>query len=110
MGIPEHIKEYLEYIVNCIKKTIPVSAIYLFGSYAIGDFNSNSDLDIYIVTPDKTRRLLDLSVEISKSIGIPRRIPIDILVNYEDEFIRRCHLNFTLEKEVINKGIDINGL
>ncbi|MCL2062854.1 MAG: nucleotidyltransferase domain-containing protein [Candidatus Cloacimonetes bacterium] len=107
MEIPEHIKEYLEFVVSCIKKTIPVSAIYLFGSYAIGNFHDHSDLDIYIITNDKSKRKIELKKEASKAIGFPQIIPMDILVGYEDDFIRRSNLINFVENEVVTKGIKI---
>ena len=86
MPIPEHINEYLNYIVSCIKATMPVTAIYLFGSYAKGDYRENSDLDIFVVTPDKSERLLDLSVKANMSFKRKIRMPIDVFVSYEDDF------------------------
>ena len=38
MTIPDDIKAYVEYIAQCIKDAMPVTAIYLFGSYAKGNF------------------------------------------------------------------------
>jgi len=59
MNIPENILEYVEYIAQSIKNSMPVSAIYLFGSYAKGNFRENSDLDIYVITPDRSKHTHD---------------------------------------------------
>ena len=107
MNLPQEISDYLDYIVQCIKDTMPVSAVYLFGSYATGNYRENSDLDIYIVTPDRSRRLLDLAVEVDRSIGMPRDMAIDILVNYDEDFEKRSRQFCTLEQEVIKKGVNI---
>jgi predicted nucleotidyltransferase len=36
-------------IKDIILSTIPVEQIYLFGSYAYGTPNADSDLDIYVI-------------------------------------------------------------
>ena len=47
------IKQELEVIVKIIADTVPVETIYLFGSYAYGTQNKNSDIDIFIVFKDE---------------------------------------------------------
>lgn len=39
-----------KYLLEVVKSGIPVNAAYLFGSYAKGDSNKNSDIDIGIVS------------------------------------------------------------
>ena len=109
-NFPEDIRDYLNYITECIKNTIPVSAIYLFGSYAKGNYRENSDLDIYVVTPDKSIRLLELGVKVNMSFERRIRIPIDVMVGYEEDFFSRSKLINTLENEVATKGVNINAL
>ena len=105
MPIPEHINEYLKYIVSCIKETMPVTAIYLFGSYAKGDYNEDSDVDVFIITSDKSKRLLEYMRAVGFAIGFDHRIVLDILVGYDDDFERRCHqINF-IENEVFETGV-----
>ncbi|MDR1923589.1 MAG: nucleotidyltransferase domain-containing protein, partial [Planctomycetaceae bacterium] len=43
------IQNELDVISDIIVKTVPVDQIYLFGSYAYGTPNEDSDLDIYVV-------------------------------------------------------------
>ena len=105
MNLPIEISDYLNKITENIKKAIPVSKIYLFGSYAMGNYNVSSDLDLYVVTSDKSRRPIDLEVEVSRAIGTPRKMSIDILVNHQDEFEKRSMMFYTLEQQVVTKGI-----
>ena len=48
----QRIQHELDVIVEGILQTVPAEAIYLFGSYANGTPNEDSDLDIYVVVPD----------------------------------------------------------
>ena len=107
MTLPEEVNEYLKHIVKCIKETMPVSAIYLFGSYATGQQHQDSDLDIYIVTPDKSKRKVDRVIETRKAIGYPKKYAMDILVGYEDDFHRRSKMLNTVENEVIENGVSL---
>ena len=107
MDLPDKVNEYLKHIVRCIKETMPVTAIYLFGSYATGNYHEDSDLDIYVVTTDKSRRIIDLRRAASWSVGFPLEMPLDILVGYEDDFTRKSKQLGFVENEVLKKGIDI---
>ena len=107
MNLPDNITEYLKHIVRCIKETMPVTAIYLFGSYATGNYHENSDLDIYIITSDRSKKLFDLAVEVDTKIGMPRKIAIDILVNYEDDFKERINHFYSIEQQIMKKGIQL---
>jgi predicted nucleotidyltransferase len=100
--------ENLKLIVKTINGIMPVSAVYLFGSYANGIPNECSDLDIYIVTPDKSKRRIDWAIQVRKAFGVAVKIPIDVVVNYDDEFERRSKINVSFEHEVATKGINIS--
>ena len=108
MNIPENIQEYVEYIAQSIKNAMPITAIYLFGSYAKGNFRENSDLDIYVITPDKSKRQTEWYLEAVDSFERKINMPLEILVGYEDDFeIRSKWLN-SVEREVIDTGVKIN--
>ena len=68
MQLPNEVSVYLDYVVRTIKETIPISAIWLYGSYAKGTYNKHSDLNIFIVTPDKSKKRIDLMREVSGAI------------------------------------------
>ena len=105
MPIPQEINKHLEHIIKCARETMPVTAIYLFGYYASGKYHPNSDIDIYIVTSDRSKRLLDWAIAVDKKIGMPRTISIDIIVNYDDDFIRKSEQFFSIEQQILQKGV-----
>ena len=105
MSIPEDIEEYLKHIVKSILGIMTVREIYLFGSFAKGDYHEDSDIDIYIVTPDRSKRIIEYRKEISFAIGFPKKIGIDILVGYEEDFDRKkTQINF-VENEIMEHGV-----
>ena len=107
MQLPNDVSKYLNYVVETIQQTIPVSAIWLYGSYAKGTYNKHSDLDIFIVTPDKSKQRIEWMREVSGSIDRGWGLPVQIVVNYEDDFEERCKGIYTLEKEIMKTGIKI---
>ena len=107
MQLPLEVDEYLKYVVQTIRQTIPVSAIWLFGSYAKGTHNKHSDLDIFVVTPDKSKKRSDWIREISGAIDRSWGLPLEIVVNYDDDFLKRSKGFYTLEKEVTKTGVKL---
>jgi predicted nucleotidyltransferase len=108
MTVTPQITESLKLIVKIVNETMPVSAIYLFGSYANGIPNEHSDLDIYIVTPDKSKRRIDWAIQTRRAFGTEINVPIDVVVNYDDEFEHRSKINVSFEHEVATKGVNIS--
>ena len=107
MDLPDNVSEYLKHIVKIIKETMPVSAIYLFGSYATGEYHKDSDLDIYIVTPYKSKSRTKHAIAVSMAIGFEKLMPMDIIVGYDDRFEHRKNVINTVENEIIEKGVNI---
>jgi predicted nucleotidyltransferase len=75
--------ELIEYIVEKIVREIQPEKIILFGSYARGDFNQGSDLDLFIIKESKeSSRIMRRKVE---SLLWGRRFPMDIIVRKPEE-------------------------
>ena len=71
-----------------ISELSPVK-IYLFGSFATGTANDDSDFDFYIIVNDDTKNLVDLTAEAYKSIRSVRSRAVDIVIGTESRFERR---------------------
>ena len=100
----EEIKQIKE---RFISELSPVK-IYLFGSFADGTANEDSDIDFYILVDDDTKNLVDLTAEAYKSIRSVRRRAVDIVIGTESRFERRKNM-IGLENEVMNKGVLLYG-
>ena len=99
----------LDTITKIITETVPVESIYLFGSYANGTPNKDSDLDIYIVFKDEMPMgELEAIRSIRMAIYPIKKKPMDILGLKRNRFDDR-KLHATLERKIIREGIKLYG-
>jgi len=106
----EEIKDDLETLKQIILEKVPTDQIWLFGSYAYGTPNKDSDIDIYIVMKDDAQmRELDAMSEVNGG-RIQRRMrkPCDILAIKRNRFDQRAE-NFSMERKIKKEGIKIYG-
>lgn len=92
----------ITFIVNKIKQIINPDKIYLFGSYAYGKPNKNSDLDLLIIKngiTDKRKQLVGLKKDI-----ISKDYSVDILIYSEYEFNKKKEDGWTLFNTIAKKG------
>ena len=95
--------EKLNDIKESILKFVPAKYIYLFGSYAYGNPNEKSDIDIYIVTPDGIDNFSEIYAKIIGDLSDKKIFFIDLLLNVESDFnIRKTKNRF--EKTIFQKG------
>ncbi|MCL2007173.1 MAG: nucleotidyltransferase domain-containing protein [Treponema sp.] len=105
----DDIRQNLEEITLKITETVPVAAIYLFGSYAYGTQNKDSDVDLYVVFKDEmTMRELDAITAISMAISPIRKKPMDILGLKQNRFDDMKVLA-TLERKIAREGVKLYG-
>ena len=93
------IQNELDFITATIKANTTPESIYLFGSYANGTPNTDSDIDIYVVVPDSEVNTLELCAKIR---------PIDLLIGRKSKFENRKN-RLTLEKVIADEGVKIYG-
>lgn len=109
-NIMDNIQKELELIKESVLKVVPdTEAIYLFGSYAYGTPNADSDLDIYVVIPDNIQmHPLDVGAEIRMNLVKQRTVPLDLLIGRTGIFNSRKE-SLTLENTISREGIKIYG-
>ena len=91
-------------IKDIIINAVSVEKLYLFGSYANGTPNENSDYDFYIVIPNDSIRPLDAINAAYLAMRGLKRTPIDILAGTVDIFTRRSQ-GVTLERKIAREGV-----
>ena len=90
-------------IKDSILEYVPAKYIYLFGSYAYGEPTDDSDIDIYIVTPDGIDNFSELYTKIMMDLSNKKMFFIDLLFNSESTFNKRKTKNI-LERTISQKG------
>ena len=92
------LKSELKKLADKIKEITPATKIYLFGSYAYGTPNEDSDIDLCILT-DENKRKLEILREIRRNVG-DINYPLDILVYKTDEFNERVNNKYIMESKI----------
>ena len=107
--VSSDIRQNLDEISQVIAKTVPVEAIYLFGSYAYGTPNKDSDVDLFVIFKDEmTMRELDAIMEIRIAIDGVKKMSVDLLGLKHNRFHQRKMLP-TLERKIEREGIKLYG-
>jgi predicted nucleotidyltransferase len=90
-------------IKESILKFVPARYIYLFGSYAYGNPTEESDIDIYVVTPDNIHNFSEIYAKIVGDLGDKKIFFIDLLLGRETIFNARKENNI-FERTICQKG------
>ncbi len=96
--IEKKISEFSDKIAREFKP----NKIILFGSYAWGEPNSDSDIDLFIIKDTHERRI-DRSRRVRKIIW-DFGMPVDILVYTPQEVKQRMELEDFFIEDILNKG------
>ena len=104
----EMIQKDLELIIESVLQVVPAVAIYLFGSYAYGTPNKESDIDVYVVVPDDTTELPELQGDIRLLLKENKIMNFDLLMGRSIVFNRRKN-GPTLERVIAQRGTVLYG-
>jgi predicted nucleotidyltransferase len=91
------------YVADVARKFKPLK-IVLFGSYAYGTPNEDSDVDLMVVLPkdDSGRRNTEKALAIRKTI--PKPFPLDLVVRDPEDIAWRLEEGDSFLKDVFTKG------
>ncbi|MCR4442001.1 MAG: nucleotidyltransferase domain-containing protein [Peptococcaceae bacterium] len=105
----EQITNYIELnrVVDALQKNLSPKKIYLFGSYAYGQPDQGSDIDLCIITDDSSKRKIEVLRQARRALAYIVSLPVDLLVYRNEEFEERARLSTTLEHKIMNEGIII---
>jgi len=82
-------------------------AIYLYGSYAYGSPNENSDLDVLVVVDESGESFFKRAARAYRALrGLG--VPIDVQVYTKGEFESRAALPVSFERTVKTKGVSLH--
>jgi len=101
----------IEEIISRLVKNFEIEDIILFGSYAYGNPDENSDIDIVVILKERGfardyEDLLSRRLKISSLfLDIKKIIPMDILVYTKDEWEKLLDLNSSFIREINEKGV-----
>ena len=94
-------QEQIQALAQKIAEKFQPEKIILFGSYAWGKPNSDSDVDLFIVKDTKNTR--DTARKISRLI-FPRPFPLDIIVYQPDKANERLARGDFFIQDIFSKG------
>ncbi len=97
----------LQHVINIIAKNYHPEKIILFGSYARGENNYDSDIDLLIIKESKLPRYKRV-LEIRKYLrGL--KIPLDIIVYTKAEIEKWKNVKSTFVNNVMQEGTVVYG-
>ena len=98
------IQKIIAEVVDKLKTEYQPEKIILYGSYAYGQPNEESDIDLFIVK-DTNKRRVDRFVEVSRLLHDPKRgITVSPLIYTPEEINDRLSIGDHFVKEVLMKG------
>lgn len=101
---------YIPLIVERLKQIHPYKII-LFGSYAYGEVNADSDIDLLVVTyseefPKNYKEKSELYLKVSRVIReIRKQVSIDLIVHTKSMHRKFIELGSMFSKEVSQRGL-----
>lgn len=98
-------------IYKAIRETVlanlPGARVLLFGSRARGDHDRLSDYDLLVITPQTItpKEKIRWNTRLNHAIVDTLRIPVDILINSEEEISEKQQLPGHIVRTAIREGL-----
>lgn len=97
-------RETILEIVEKLKREYYPDKIILFGSYAYGQPNADSDVDLLIIK-ETLERPIDRRVAVRRIVSNPKRlVPLEVVVLTPGEVCERLEVGDQFLKEILEKG------
>lgn len=96
-------------------KPLDLDKVILFGSFAYGTPNKDSDIDLYVVTkdefiPQSFKESMDIKLKVSKAIkDLQTIIPIDTITHTRAMNKKFIDMGSSFSKVIVNKGVKLYG-
>ena len=99
--------EIYKAIRQIVEFNLPGSRVLLFGSRARGDHDRFSDYDLLVITPQTItpKEKIYWSTRLDRAIVENVNIPIDLLLNSEEEVRKKQELPGHIIRSVMREGI-----
>jgi predicted nucleotidyltransferase len=94
----------LDQIIQRLVQEFNPEKIILFGSYAWGNPNENSDLDLLVIIPHSDIKPIQRAINAYRCLGGFENIPKDILVKTHQEAYKFKNVIGSLENVIFKKG------
>lgn len=97
-------------IITSMKK-LDIKKVILFGSFALGNQEPDSDIDLLVVTnddfiPDSFEQKMKIKLKVSRELDkLRHQIPLDLIVQTKAMHKKFLLLNSMFKKEILSKGI-----
>lgn len=104
MTTDKKVRKTILKIVEKIKKEYQPNRIVLFGSYAYGKPDRDSDIDLLVIKKTHNRPI-DRRVAVARIVSDPKRlIPVEPIVLTPKEVNERLKIGDQFIKEILKKG------
>lgn len=95
----------IQKITDQIVSAVSPQRVYLFGSYASGKQNEDSDLDFLIVMPDDSKKKYEIVDTIQKRIRLMGHLSKDVIIEYADKFNRFQNIPYSFVGHIVKTGV-----
>ena len=102
--LEQSLEELLDELTTSITAKYPDSRIYLFGSYAWGDYNKDSDFDICVLVSEIIGRRTEMKADVYCTVRGDFPMPFDLLLYTNDEFDEYQKHKSSLPYKIKSKG------
>lgn len=105
----QYVKSHIDLIVEKLSECFAIEEVIIFGSYAYGEPNDDSDIDVCVIISNKDINKRLMLKQIRKLISPFMEYPLDILIYNKEEFYSRANFVSALEYKISKEGVRVYG-